>query len=258
MNADNRVKLIGLRTLKETIAADCCTITNHNKFKKPQSFIVKLDSGNGRSRVIEYAVSEYRETGVLDFSSSRSECLDLCFDGSYYRFKLGQEIVERAAEYKNCYEGVIGISGVPLRNMNEETKAELKEWLTEITAHAAVFFFVSTDTDEEEEAYVEIIKTIPCEIVLIEPETYTKKDYSEAVVNEMYERGFEITNKSYAVDVFTEIFRKVNISTMKEACTFSNMLFRFINIENNEFSIDRKQLAGSFGIILKDIEKGVK
>ena len=254
MITNEKIDLTGLQEIKEAINRDCAAAAKPGLRKKPCNYIIKLDKGNGRSKVLQYAASRYRECGILDFSSSRDESVELQFDGSYYRFRLGQEIVERAAEYKNYFEGVVGISGVPIKPMTNENRAELMSWLMELTGHAVVFFFLSGEPEEKE--YLRFLEEVPCETLYIEPSGYTLKDFAEVMITRLSENGLVFDNVQFAADMFAGLLKNADKITMKETCAFLNILMRFISVDNSILSIDEQALRNEYGFVISNTAKG--
>ena len=83
MNHYDITKPVGLNTPCMEIEDTC---SKAHMFKRcglrPKHYIVPLDSGSGRTTLVEYMTDRYKKAGVMDFGSGLDDYIEVSFDGT--------------------------------------------------------------------------------------------------------------------------------------------------------------------------------
>lgn len=91
-------KPIGLSTPCKEIESTC---SNAHMYKRcglrSNHYIIPLDSGSGRTTLIEYMTDMYKEAGVLSFSSGLDDYIEIAFDGTLQQLKQAFADIDSAA-----------------------------------------------------------------------------------------------------------------------------------------------------------------
>src|SRR5699024_10613320 len=89
---------------------------------RPCHLIIPLDSGYGRTTLVEYMATVYKEYGVLDFTSSLDDYIEITFDGTLPQLRAAFGLICSAAEYANAYENIISMDISALATHAGETQ----------------------------------------------------------------------------------------------------------------------------------------
>ena len=131
-------KPIGLATPCKEIESTC---SNAHMYKRcglrPKHYIIPLDSGSGRTTLVEYMTDKYKEAGVLSFSSGLDDYIEIAFDGSLQQLKQAFAAIDSAAVYTNEYCNIIGmdISGISA-HLGETQLSEFMRNCKRVCEHA--------------------------------------------------------------------------------------------------------------------------
>ena len=134
-------KPIGLRTPCEEIEKACEAAHVYRRCGlRPRHFIVPLNSGNGRTTLIEYMADMYKESGVLDFISGLDDYIEITLDGSLQQLKQAFAEIDAAAVYTNEYCNIIGMD---ISYYLEKSKHdELRNFIRRLEAYQDSYVFV--------------------------------------------------------------------------------------------------------------------
>lgn len=76
---------------------------------RPPHLAIQLDSGSGRTTILEYMTDCFSETGVLDFNRSLDDYIELTFDGTLQQLKQSFNTIDSAAVYTNGFCNIVGM-----------------------------------------------------------------------------------------------------------------------------------------------------
>ena len=93
-------KPIGLTTPCKEIESTCSKAHMYKRCGlRPKHYIIPLDSGSGRTTLVEYMTDMYKEAGVLNFPSGLDDYIEIAFDGTLQQLKQAFSAIESAAVY---------------------------------------------------------------------------------------------------------------------------------------------------------------
>ena len=72
---------IGLESIRQEVETVCARARIYQKLEiRPNSLIVPLEAGNGRTMLLEYVADMYQAFGVMDFFGSPDPYLEISLD----------------------------------------------------------------------------------------------------------------------------------------------------------------------------------
>jgi len=160
---------------------------------KPDPCLIRLDPGNGRTTVIEYAVDLYREANVLDFSSGLDDFVEIILDGSYTQFMEEKRKYREASVYKSDYEGVVLLDAAALAtHCNEKQYRDFFPWFREMCEHACVLCFFPENMTGPEAAFAEKMEKTVDRLKLIVPDPYTPDELTNICEKHIRNYGIDV------------------------------------------------------------------
>ena len=212
-------KPIGLRTPCEEIEKACEAAHVYRRCGlRPRHFIIPLNSGNGRTTLIEYMADMYKESGVLDFISGLDDYIEITLDGSLQQLKQAFAEIDAAAVYTNEYSNIIGldISGIA-SHLGETQFTEFLRNVKRICDHACVVFFVSALPSRNEERLLERLCEAVENIKRLSVEPYTREDICDLIVQFLDDHGTRISEEESFRKELQETVVSLDIMCVKEA-----------------------------------------
>lgn len=215
--------------------------------KKPMHLIVPLDSGAGRTTLVEYLTDMYKAYGILGFTSGLDDYIEVTVDGSSTS-KIVQSYAafKEAAIYDNSYREVaaVAISDVA-KNLNGP---QLPEFLKEAKAlcdTACVVFFVNSEMSANEEKLVEkLIQHIgKSKIKRIDVEPYTVDDLCALAEKAVTERGIEINHYKVFHAALLDVVSTFHIRTVKDAVNLADDLLHYADFSKFIPTVDDKAVS---------------
>ena len=194
---------------------------------RPDPFLIRLDSGSGRSCVVRYITDMFRMHEVLDFASSRTDCLELKLDGTLPQLRQALEEIHAAAEYDNCYREVIAMEISALADHLNETQTE--EFLTAmetVCAQAFVIFFVHRVPTAREERLIKLLYDHVPVIRSISTDEYTSGELAEITARIVEENGIEIRSRDEFVREAETVLQVQETTQMPKAKALALRLIR--------------------------------
>lgn len=95
----NITKPIGLATPCKEIEGTCSNAHMYERCGlRPKHYIIPLDSGSGRTTLVEYMTDKYKEAGVLSFISGLDDYIEIAFDGSLQQLKQAFAAIDSAEQ----------------------------------------------------------------------------------------------------------------------------------------------------------------
>ncbi len=237
-------KPIGLNTICEEIESTC---SNARMYKqcglRPKHLIISLDSGSGRTTLVEYITDKYKEAGVLSFTSGLDDYVEVTLDGTPQQLKQAFAAIDSAAVYTNEYGNIVGmdISGIAA-HLGETQFAEFMKNCKRVCEHACVIFFVHTSPSRNEEKLLEkLCEAIP-NIKRLAVEPYTKDDLCALIVKTVTDHGIDINHAAVFWDVLSDMVSEFGISSVKDAITTADSLVRFADFSGFTPVVDENSL----------------
>lgn len=175
--------MIGLDSIRKEVERTCAKAEIYQKLKIcPQSLIVPLNEGNGRTMLLEYVADMYRKSGVMDFSCSPDLYLEVKLDGSSAQLKQSFSRIYEAAVYANQYTNVIGMDVAEMAmHMSETPFAEFLQRIKKLCAETCVIFFVHEERGKNEERLIERIMDTVSAVKWMPVERYSAEQLCDIV-----------------------------------------------------------------------------
>ena len=209
-------KPIGLATPCKEIESTC---SNAHMYKRcglrPKHYIIPLDSGSGRTTLVEYMTDKYKEAGVLSFTSGLDDYIEIAFDGSLQQLKQAFAAIDSAAVYTNEYCNIIGMD------------------ISGISAHLG-----ETQLSE----FMKNCKRV-CE------------DISALIIKTVEEHGIEIKHENVFRAVLADMVSEFCIASVKDAITTADALVHFADFSGFIPTVDEGSLKSMITSWHNDAER---
>lgn len=250
-------KPIGLETPCKEIQNTCSKAHMYKRCGlRPKHYIIPLDSGSGRTTLIEYMTDMYKEAGVLDFGSGLDEYIEITLDGSLQQLKQAFADIDSAAVYTNEYRNIIGMDISNISSHLGETQfAEFLKNAKRVCEHACVIFFVHTSPSRNEEKLLEKLLDTVENIQRLEVDPYTNEDMCSLIEKAIVEHGIEIKRESVFHTELSEMVSEFCISNVKDAISTADELVRFADFSGFTPTVDENNLKSMITCWHNDAER---
>jgi len=244
MNHHDIIKPIGLAAPCKEIENTC---RNAHMYKRcslrPKHYIVPLDSGSGRTILVEYMTDMYKESGVLSFTGGLDDYIEITFDGTLQQLRQAFATIDSAAVYANEYCGIIGmdISNISA-HLGETQLTEFMKNCKRVCESASVIFFVHTTPSRNEEKLLEKLCETVDNIKRLEVKPYTKEDICALTIKMIKEHGIEIKNENTFRAILVDMASEFRISRVKDAILTADELVRFADFSGFTPAVDENSL----------------
>ena len=250
-------KPIGLFTPCKEIESTCSKAHLYKRCGlRPNHYIIPLDSGSGRTTLIEYMIDKYKEAGVLSFTSGLDDYLEITFDGTLPQLKQAFASIDAAAVYTNEYCNIIGMDISSISSHLGETQlTELLKNCKRVCEHACVIFFVHSIPNRNEEKLLEKICDTVDNIKRLEVEPYTRDDICALIIKKVTEHGIEIRHEAI---IFADLFNMVsefNIVSIKDAISTAGAIVHFADFSGFVPFVDENNLKSMITSWHNDAER---
>lgn len=225
---------------------------------RPKHYIIPLDSGCGRTTLVRYMVYKYKEAGVLDFTCSPDDYIEISFDGTMPQLKQAFSVIDSSAVYANEYSNIIGmdISGISF-HLGEKQFTEFLKNCKRVCEHAVVIFFVHTTPSRNEERLITKLCEAVDNIRLLEVESYTKEDICTLIIKTVAEHGIRIKHENTFREALENMVSGLNFVSAKDAVAAAWKLIDAADFSGSAPTVDK----GSLRFMNADqltIQRGVK
>ncbi len=222
-------KPIGLTTPCEEIESTCSKAYMYKRCGlRSKHYIIPLDSGSGRTTLIEYMTDMYKKAGVLSFSSGLDDYIEIVFDGTLQQLKQAFADIDSAAVYTNEYCNIIGmdISAISA-HLGETQLTEFMKNCKRICEYACVIFFVHTTPNRNEEKLLEKLCETIDNVKRLEVEPYTKADMCALIIKSIAQHGIEIKHENIFHALLLDMVSQFEITSVKDAISTAEALVNF-------------------------------
>lgn len=221
----NIVKPVGLDAICDIVAANCA-----KSGIKPHHMIFHLNSGQGRSTILEYIADMYKINNILNFSTGLDNYLEINFDGTYDNFKRGVEIIHDAAVYSgDGYKALIGINGSALlASHRQETQwIKFNSFIKEISKSANLIFFVDCESTKYTDIVINSIKSNVANVDEVFASPYTDDEYAYIIERNIENNGVKIKDLDKFHSVVANIVKAKNIGTVPDAISLADDIIQY-------------------------------
>lgn len=205
--------------------------------------IVPLDSGSGRTTIIEYMVDKYKECGVLSFNSGIDDYVEVTFDGTLNQLNDAFRLIDDASTFDNEFSDLVAmdISNIA-KHLNEIQLSEFLKKTKSVCDHSCVIFFVHANPSKNEEILLNKLCEAVDKIRRIDVEDYSQDNIKDLIIKDIEERGIEIMHSDVFQTVLTDIIEELSISSVKQALTIADTLVQFADFSSFTPVIDETAL----------------
>lgn len=152
------------------------------KEKKPEHFLVELDSEEEQTELTEYITDFFQENKIRHFGG-REAYLEYCVDGSMAQLKWMFADIIASAIYTNDFEGVIAMDIALLASkVNEAQMTYFLNEIKRISKHATLILFVSMVPSRNQALMVKKIKAVIEQINCFPVEAYQAENHLQLVM----------------------------------------------------------------------------
>lgn len=250
-------KPIGLTTPCKEIEGTCNKAHMYKRCGlRPKHYILPLDSGSGRTTLIEYMTAMYKENGVLNFFSGIDDYIEITFDGTLQQLRQAFATIDSAAVYTNEYCNIIGmdISGIS-DHLGETQLIEFMKNCKRVCEFACVIFFVHTTPNRNEEKLLEKLCETVDNIKRLEVEPYTRDDICDLILRAIAHHGIEIKNETVFYTVLQDVVSEFGITNVKDAISTADTIVNFADFSGFVPSVDESSLKSIITSWHADVER---
>lgn len=223
------IKPTGLTTPCKEIENTCSKAHMYKRCGfRPKHYIIPLDSGSGRTTLVEYMTAMYKAAGVLAFISGPDDFIEISFDGTLQQLKQAFAVIDSAAVYTNDYCNIIAmdISAIA-SHLGELQLSEFLSGCKRVCEYACVVFFVNSIPSRNEEKLLEKLCETVDNIKRLEVEPYTRDDMCALIIKTIAQHGVEIKHETVFHAVLTDMVSEFGITSVKNAIFIAGTLVRF-------------------------------
>lgn len=218
MTKEDIVKPIGLHSICNEIERVCADAPVYAQCDvKPGPYVVHLDSGEGRTTLLEYISDMFKTYKVLPFTSGMDDYLDLSFDGSMKQLREMFQRFTDAAVYAPYYKEVAGLDISALDAHLFESQTD--EFLTKIqplVKHAVLIFFVPKNPSKNIIQLIDKLEERIGKLTKLYAEDYTIEDYVQVIERYLCGNGIEIKNTKDFHAKLLLVLESFQVNSMKE------------------------------------------
>ena len=238
------MNLVGFSELKQYLVD---MVKNGDAYRRVNAqiphFVINLKPENGQSFVANYITTVLFENKLRKFSGL-DYLLEYKLDGSLHQLQQMFENVARNAIYSNEYEGVLAIDISELSNhVNEYQMDFFIEHLKPISQNATLIIYYDDSIGKK-------MNTIKARIMNNIGNTksfdfipYSKNDLTELVMQNIMERGIEISAPSQFEEALHGLLDRYHVDNIKQAVSMAENLMLFTDCNNLIPRIDANVIA---------------
>lgn len=231
----------GLDSVKCTVKNICSEAAKY-RFRHPASMIIYLNEKQGRSTVAEYITDMFFVHKVMDFSMSRSEFIELDFNGEYKQFNDCMKQVNDAADYTNDdkYSNVLVETGINnlSKHLGEQHVDDYLNHVETMSKTAVLVIFVSENPNSKESQLIDRIKEVLPFANIIKPREYSVEDYCKVIKEKLCDYGVIVPKNTPLNEVVKKSMNKDKSFNMKGACLIAEELFLGSKLVNGKLKVD--------------------
>ena len=244
MNEYGIIRPIGLDAVCSEIESICSApFVYRLGLLKPDHMLIQLDSGCGRTTIMEYAADMFKAAGVLDFSSGLDDYVRITLDGTLPQLRQAMSDLQSAAVYKPNFTGLVEVDAAALATRSGETQYnEFFGRFAEQCSHACVFFFFPSKPTKTEDSFAERVMQSFDIAARIVPDAYNCEQIVRIAEKNLHQRGIVIDQHQKVHSMLCSIAEANDITTVKEAILLSGAVLRFADFTGAAPTIRPEQL----------------
>ena len=157
--------------------------SKQNSKPRPPHLLIPMNSGDGRTSLIN-TLTEYYETFDAIQFSSRDHYLELTLTGTVENVKHTHIEIQENIEYSNHYQGVIAFNiDSILQKLNDIVAEKFFEMVEKVKGHATLVIFVPADCQEK---HLDLIASkVGASLIQIPPIVYNTNDYTQVFIDHL-------------------------------------------------------------------------
>ncbi len=225
----------------------------------PGHFIVPLDSGEGRTTLLEYMTDKYKEAGVMAFSCGLDDYIEVSLDGSLHQLREAFGAIEDAAIYANEYQNIIGmdISAISC-HLGEVQLTEFLESCKRVCAKACVVFFVQSNPTAKEEKLLEKLREAigSKSVKRLKIESYTPKELRDFVLRDIEDKGIEVKHVRKFSAALDQALSELGVTCIKDASELEDSIIWHGNFQGANRFVDETSVEAVTKSCEVSISKG--
>lgn len=255
MKCCNIEKPVGLHEVCEAVEN---VIKNAQVYKKcglkPNHLLVNLDSGSGRTTLVEYIKNMFKATNVLGFKSGIDDYIEFEFDGTLQQMRTVFSEIDSAAVYANEFKDLIAIGISEVANhLNEVQYTEFIAKMKSVCEQALVIFFVHSTPSKNEERLIEKITNNIKNVEKVYVSKYTSEELACITEKAINEHGVDIEDYDEFHNLLTDVVELYKVSCVNDAVVLANTLIKLADFSSFIPHITNKELET---IIVERKERG--
>ena len=192
----------------------CSADHSSSSFKlRPPHLLIPMDSGNGRSSLIDELTDYYQNFDAIEFSS-RDHYLEFKLTGKALNIDEILLEIKENAEYKNHYRGIVAFDTDNLvPKLTDTLSDKFFEMVSKVKRYATIVIFVPVDCSKKN---LELITSkIGVSLKLLPPVEYSQNDYANVFFEHLPFVDMNLTRTNITKQTITDyIFQSFVRPTM--------------------------------------------
>jgi len=175
----NKINDFALPKSVTKIAETVCNATrsSSNSILRPPHLLIPIDSGNGRSSLINELTNYYQKFDAIEFSS-RDHYLEFKLTGTVGNINDTHAEIQENAEYANHYRGVVAFDTDRLLPKLSDTLGDkFFEMVGKVKRYATIVIFVPVDCPKKSLDFIS--SKIGFRLSVLPPVEYSLNDYAK-------------------------------------------------------------------------------
>ncbi len=218
-------KLIGMESLKSAMSEIVSRADAYRKGKAQVPHVMmNLTQDNGQSITANYITSVLYDHGLRKFGGLDT-LLEYRLDGSLSQMKEVFASIASNAVYTNEYEGVVAIDISALSEYANEYQVDyFVEQIGSVAGHATVIIYYDASRGKKMQVIKDKVRRALGNCIDVPVTPYSRKDYSQIVVQNILDRGIEIDRRNDLENVLGRVVDLYNVSNAKQALAVAEEL----------------------------------
>ncbi len=242
------MKLVGFEGLKKQMSEIKRKADAYRKggARVPNIFM-NLTPDNGQSSVADYIASVFYDNNLRKFCGL-DILLEYRLDGTLRQMEHIFEDIESNAVYTNEYEGVVAIDISRLSEFINESQVDyFVEHIEKVAQKATVIIYYDALLGKRMLLLKDRVAQAIGNYIDVPIVPYSKKEFSEIVVQNIRERGIEVESEEEMKTILCSVVDKYQVANAKQAVAVAEDLILCADYSNYYPRISTKSVSEHFG-----------
>lgn len=243
MNSIQITPPIGLAPLRSAVEEICGSAAAYRRGSvAPCHFILALDSGNGRTTLVQHMTDMFLSHRIRHFGGL-DPFLEYKLDGSMAQLKQVLGSIRDSAVYTNRFNGIVALDVAAMAaHINEPAGQLFLTEITELAEEATLIFFFPGTMNRNMELLADKISKALDNVQIIPLPDYTEDELARIAEAAIEDSGVEILDQAEFHEAMKEIILSCGIRSAREATRLAAKVIRFADYTHFQATIHSQHL----------------